>query len=131
VAESTAVLPAADAPPLTGRGRTTIAPSVVERLAARSCLEVPGVVRHVPGPEVLSAFAGSLPSASAENAGERVAVRVSVAVEWPAGAADVARAVREHTRNRLAELTGKTVDRVDVTVAALVPPVTSEGRRVR
>ena len=104
---------------------------MIERLAARSCLEVPGVVRHVPGPDVLSAFASSLPSASAESAGDRVAVRVAVAVEWPAGAAEVARAVRAHTRSRLAALTGKVVDRVDVTVAALVPAAQPDERRVR
>lgn len=108
---------------LRGRGRTTIADRVIEGLAARIALDVPGVVRHSsggPGP-----LGSTLPTASVEQAGDRVRIALRVAVDWAAATHDVAAGVRDGVRDRLAEVTGKVVDRVDVTVAALVP----EGRR--
>lgn len=143
MADQTAVLPEAAGPGaderaeatddrgrLEGRGRTRISSGVLERIAVRAALEVPGAVRHTPGPDALAALTSSLPRASAENAGERVAVALSVAAEWPAGAVEVAAAVREHVRDRLAAITGRQVDRVDVTVAALVPHREEQTRRV-
>ncbi|MCK6210710.1 Asp23/Gls24 family envelope stress response protein [Georgenia sp. EYE_87] len=129
MAEDTAVL--AGEPP---HGRTTIADKVVEQLAARTALEVPGVVRHAPGPDVLSTFTSTLPQASAETAGEHLTISVRVAVDWGASAQKVAEDVRRHVRDTLQRSTGKTVDRVNVTVAALLTAgqrTQDEGRRVR
>ncbi|EYR61850.1 hypothetical protein N866_15090, partial [Actinotalea ferrariae CF5-4] len=122
----------ADEGPVVGRGRTVIADRVLERLAARLALEVPGVVRHSSGPP-LSGLGSDLPEASAESAGERVRVRVRVAVRWETPAHEVAAAVREQVRQRLGAVTGKSVDRVDVVVGALLPPSrvrTDDTRRV-
>ena len=126
--------PTAAGDPVARRGRTTIADKVLERLATRAALDVPGVLRHSAGPEVLSAVAASWPQATAESAGERVSVTVSLALDWDAPAREVAAQVRERVRRRLAEQTGKSVDRVDVTVAALVPSQrrdTTRDRRVQ
>jgi uncharacterized alkaline shock family protein YloU len=130
VAEDTAVLPGQ--PPQ--RGRTTIADKVLERLAARAALDVPGVIHHTPGPDVLSTFASTLPRASTETAGEHLTVSLKVAVDWGASAQEVAEGVRSHVRDTLQRSTGKTVDRVNVTVAALLTArqrTPDEGRRVR
>lgn len=117
--------PPAAADTVERRGRTTIADKVLERLATRAALDVPGVLRHSAGPEVLSAVTTSWPKATADSAGERVSVKLSLALDWDASATEVAAQVRERVRERLVEQTGKSVDRVDVTVAALV----SSGRR--
>jgi len=116
------------------RGRTTIADKVLERLATHAALDVPGVLRHSAGPEVLSAVTTSWPQSTADSAGERVSVKVTLAVDWAEPVRDVAAQVRSRVRDRLVEQTGKSVDRVDVTVAALVPPGgqdTGPGRRVQ
>lgn len=123
VAEDTAVIPHAEHGTATGtaaRGTTTIADKVLERIAERAALEVPGVVRHNAGPELLSAVTSDLPRASAETAGDRVGVELTVALDWSASAHEAAADVRRHVGEQLERLTGKSVDRVDVTVAALV-----------
>ncbi|WP_225752802.1 Asp23/Gls24 family envelope stress response protein [Actinotalea sp. Marseille-Q4924] len=119
--------------PLEGRGRTEIADRVLERLAARFALEVPGVVRHSSGPP-LGGLGEHLPDASAESAGERVRVKLRLAVRWETPAHEVAAAVREDVRRRLTAATGKSVDRVDVVVGALLPSSRvpeDTGRRVQ
>jgi uncharacterized alkaline shock family protein YloU len=114
-----------------GRGRTEIADRVLERLAARFALDVPGVVRHSSGPP-LSGLGSDLPEVTAESAGERVRLRLRVAVRWESSAHEVAAAVREDVRRRLGAMTGKSVDRVDVVVSALVPSSrVPEGDRKR
>jgi uncharacterized alkaline shock family protein YloU len=130
VAEDTAVLPRV--PDGAVRGTTTIADKVLERLAARAALEVPGVIQHSEGPDVLSAVTSDLPRVSAETAGDRVSIELKVAVDWASSAHEVAAALRDHVRGQLERLTGKTVDRVNVTVSALVmPPTAGHGRRVQ
>ena len=52
--------------PVEGRGRTAIADRVLERLAARMALDVPGVVRHSTGLD-LGPLGVTYPSASAES----------------------------------------------------------------
>lgn len=116
-----------------GRGRTTIADRVIERLARRVALDVPGVVRHSSGPP-LGGLGQELPEASAETAGERIRLRLRVAVRWETPAHEVAAAVREQVRRRLGAITGKSIDRVDVVVGALLPSSRvpdEQGRRVR
>lgn len=116
-------------PPGPGPGRTTIADRVYEQLASRMSLDVPGVVPYSAGPEMLSRLTSSLPSASVESAGDRIRLQVQLAVVWEAQAVAVAAEVRRQVRERLERETGKTVDRVDVTVAKLVPA--DQGRQAR
>lgn len=113
------------------RGRTTIADKVLELLATRAALDIPGVLRHSAGPELLSAVTASWPQATADSAGERVNVTLSLALDWDASARDVAARVRDHVRQRLVEQTAKSVDRVDITVAALVPSKKQDAGRER
>jgi len=129
VAENTAVVPHLQAGAAVG-GTTTIADKVLERLAARAALEVPGVLRHSVGPDVLSAITSDLPRASAETAGDRVSIDLKVALDWQAPAHEAAAALRAHLREQLERQTGKTVDRVDVTIAALLTAPSNLGRRV-
>jgi uncharacterized alkaline shock family protein YloU len=103
------------------RGRTTIADRVLEQLATRYALDVPGVVSHSVGPDALSSVTPTLPRVSAGSDGDRVEVDLRIAVGWDRQAAEVARAVRGAVRDRLASATGKRVERVDVTVSAFVP----------
>lgn len=104
------------------RGRTTIADRVLETLAARYALGVPGVVRHSPGPDVLSSLTQTYPRVSADTDSGAVHVDIKLAVEWTAHAAAVAVAVRRTVRDQLRATTGQRVESVDVTVTALVPP---------
>lgn len=114
-----------------GPGRTTIADRVYEQLAARMSLDVPGVVPYSAGPGPLSGLTPTLPSASVESAGERVRLRLQVAVAWEAEVVAVASELRRQVGERMAATTGKTVDRVDVTVARLIPAdATRPARRV-
>lgn len=116
-----------------GRGRTVVADRALERLAVRIALDVPGVVRHASGPP-LSGLGDDLPEASAETAGERVRLRLRVAVRWEDPAHEVAAAVRSAVRDRLGAITGKRIDRVDVVVGAVLPSARvaeDRGRRVR
>jgi uncharacterized alkaline shock family protein YloU len=115
--------------PLQGRGSTIIADDVLETLAAKNALGVPGVVRHSTG-----TLGTTFPTADAETAGDRIRLQLRVAVQWEAKAHEVASAVRSEVRRKLQEQTGKTVDRVDVTVEALVPAARRDDetpRRVR
>lgn len=91
---------------------------MLERLAVHIAREIPGVVHHTTGARPLGA---SLPTASVETAGARVRLVMRVAVDWECTVVEVAAQVRDQVRRRLGDLTGKTVDRVDVTVAALIP----------
>ena len=122
-----------DRTPLAGRGSTTIADRVLEQLARRVALEVPGVVRHSSGG--LGPLGSSLPTSSVERGGDRARLALTVAVLWDVPAPVVVAELRDTVRRRLGELTGTTIDRVDVTVAALVPESrrkdSTEKRRVQ
>ena len=122
--QSTAAAPTREQPTSRAptRGRTTLTDRALERLARRYALEVPGVEAPSPGPEVISALISSLPKASVEQAGDRVRLEVQIAVAWHAHARSVATQVRSDVARRLAESTGRTVDRVDVSVTNLVRP---------
>lgn len=129
MADDTPVL--TSVPHETAGGKTTIADKVLERLATGAALEVPGVLRHRPGPDVLAAVTSDAPRATVEVAGERVRIDLKVAVEWEASAREVAAELRRHVADQVGRVTGKHVDRVDVTVGALVPARTKTGRRVQ
>ncbi len=112
--------PSREPAPPAERGHLDIRDRVVERVAERAALEVPGVVRHS---GTLGRVTGrDLPRVDATVAGGRVRVRLDVAVEWPNPLPDTASAVRSTVAERLAALTGMTVDAVDVTAAHVVVP---------
>lgn len=117
------------------RGTTVIADRVVERIAERAALEVPGVAPDT-GPLGVAASLGGLrnpkrlPKASGEVAGGRGRIVLSVGVTWPTALAPVAQQVRAHVASRVVELTGVAVDHVDVSIVKVTPPA-PERRRVQ
>jgi uncharacterized alkaline shock family protein YloU len=117
-------------PLTTGRGITTIAPSVAESVARRAATEVDGV-SGVASSGLRRAFGvgpGSRVSASADVAGARTSLALSIGVRYPAPVAAVAARVRQHVRARVQELTGLAVDSIDITVAELPAPARTRRR---
>jgi uncharacterized alkaline shock family protein YloU len=112
------------------RGRTVIADQVVTRIAAQACVEVPHVHPNTP------ALAGRVlqqdpaVSAAADVDGHLVQLRVQVSVDYPVSLVAVTRELRDHVRDRLAQLCGLTVTDMDIRISELradLPP----QRRVR
>ncbi|WP_404351825.1 Asp23/Gls24 family envelope stress response protein [Phycicoccus jejuensis] len=111
------------------RGRTIIEDAVLEHIAAHAALEVTGVT--VTGSEVAKLIGRRLPKADAHVAGTRARVQVEVAVAWPHPIPTVASAVREHVTAQLVELTGLSIDAVDVEVTRVVHNPAPQERRVQ
>ncbi len=112
--------PAADRPEARSRGRLTIAPRVVEKVATIAVNEVTGVVAAGSG---LDAVVGRrYPKVSADVAGDRATIAVDVAVEWGHPLATTATTVRDRVRSRVRDLVGISADAVDVTIARIVLP---------
>jgi uncharacterized alkaline shock family protein YloU len=115
---------------VTGRGVTTIAPSVVATIAKRTAQEVDGV-EVVSGGRLRGLVdtlrPGRTTGARADVASRHTAVELTVAVLWPRPVRDVTDTVRTHVKSRVQELTGYKVTDVDIAVEALPSP--SRGRR--
>ncbi|HEX2273164.1 MAG TPA: Asp23/Gls24 family envelope stress response protein [Acidimicrobiales bacterium] len=94
------------------RGLLDIARSVPEKIARRVAGEVDGTVGRV--------------NAEADLSPGRVTVRLELGVEYPRPVGEVAAEVQRRVAHRVSELTGLTVEAVDVTVAEL--PAPSRGR---
>lgn len=111
------------------RGHTTIADGVVERIARLAATDVPGVE---PAGSGLSKVVGrQYPKVNADVAGSRARLTVEIAVVWPYPLADVCAQVRDHVTDRLTELTGLSIDTVDVTAATVVQAQTPKAKRVQ
>jgi uncharacterized alkaline shock family protein YloU len=132
IAEATADLPRAGL--ITSRGETIIAPTVVEKIAARAAAEVDGVggvvetglSRLLPW----SVGAGAPARASAEVGAETVTVDLTVNIVYPEPVAVVTNRVRAQVTRRLAELCGLQATEVNISVPALVSPPGRTRRRV-
>lgn len=122
-----------DLPPPEARGRTDVSEKALRRLAEHAAAGAPGVVAHRSGPAAEHGLGTSLPRARATASGERVRLQVDVACVWGDPLPDVAAATRDHVRERVATLSGKRVDAVDVHVAAVLPehPDRARDRRRR
>jgi uncharacterized alkaline shock family protein YloU len=100
------------------RGRTVLAPGVVEKIAAQAALEIgdiSGLRRRVAGRMV----SDERVRAEADLDGQVAAVRLQLAVAFPAPLLQLTREVRQHVTTRIQTLCGLRVDHVDITVAAL------------
>jgi len=130
---STDVRPADDARPgndtalVTGQGRTSIADSVVEKIAGVAAREISGV--HEMGRGTARAFGalkeklpvgGSGPNVSQGvrvEVGERqAAVDIDLVVEYGVSIPGVAQAVRENVIGRIETMTGLQVTEVNVSI---------------
>ena len=111
------------------RGRTVIGDAVLEHIAVHAAGEISGVVKT--GSALDKVIGRRYPKADAQVAGTRARVHVEIAVLWPCPLAEVTARVRDTVATRLTELTGLTIDAVDVTAATVIheqPPTT---RRVQ
>ncbi|MET4166899.1 MULTISPECIES: Asp23/Gls24 family envelope stress response protein [Gordonia] len=103
-------------------GTLTIADRVLEKVAARAALDIPGVVRHRGGVGSVLGPVGersTLPTASIHSGGTRITL--SLALEWPCAVAEVSRRTRDHVAAEVERLTGVVPLRVDVTVSKFEP----------
>ncbi len=98
------------------RGILDIAAVVPEKIARRAVTEVAGTAGQV--------------KADAELAAGRASLRLELGVEYPRPVGQVAVEVQRRVAARVAELTGLTVDAVDVTVTELPPPAPRRRARV-
>lgn len=106
--------------PAADRGRLVIADRVVERIAAKAAVDVPGVVPVGSG---LAGLVGArLPKADARIGGQRVRVKVQIAAQWPTPLPTLTRQVRDAVTGQITRLVGYTVDSVDVEAADVVTP---------
>lgn len=87
------------------RGRTTLEPRTVKKIAAHAVEEVPGV--------------GSGAKVDATIDRESATLTVSLAVRYPESVARTTEAARAHLMDRTSALTGLAVPRVDIVVTAL------------
>jgi uncharacterized alkaline shock family protein YloU len=114
------------------RGRTTIADRVIERIAVQAVGEVGaagGSARRMLGVAVGGAGLDQDAQVAVTVAGGTAALAVQLSVAYPASVARTARAARQRLVERIEELTGHAVTRVDVTVTA-VHTATAPTRRV-
>jgi uncharacterized alkaline shock family protein YloU len=123
----------------TDLGRISIADAAVRKIAARAAVEHADAGaaatrvfgRALPGASVLGTRASDLeglPKTSVIVDGAKAFVTLELSVRWPTSVPQVTAAVRAHVRDRVAELTGLTVDEVHITVADLVTDVAPPPR---
>jgi len=118
-----------DLPDPDERGSTTIAASAVQHIAEAELGQVPGVVATGSG---LDKMVGrQYPKVTADVAGSRARLSIEIAAAWPLPLADVCARVRDTLSTRLTELTGLSIDAVDVTAAKVVQPEPPTRRRVQ
>ncbi|WP_020669298.1 Asp23/Gls24 family envelope stress response protein [Amycolatopsis nigrescens] len=113
------------------RGRTTLEPRVVERIAAHAVTEVAGVggsARRVLGVAVGSEEADRAARVRAEVTAESATLDVRLSVAYPDSVAATTERARAHLIERTGELTGLAVRRVDIVVTALHSEETGQRR---
>ncbi len=112
-----------------GRGSTEISQQVIEKIAGRAASEVRGV--DTAEPSALRRFTPFIDDGAtdAEVGHERATVDLSIRVRYPEPVFQKADEVRTHVVQRVEELTGLHVTRVDVTVSQIA--ATRSGRRQR
>ncbi|MET8850748.1 Asp23/Gls24 family envelope stress response protein [Amycolatopsis sp. NPDC004625] len=117
--------------PAEERGQLVISGHAVERIAAHATREVGdvgGAAGRVLGVALGGENADRPVKVAAEVDGGRVRLAARLSVAYPASVARTTEHARTHLRDRVSELTGLDVERVDITVTALHPPVRSSGR---
>jgi uncharacterized alkaline shock family protein YloU len=123
----------AHAPETGARGVTTIAPRVIEKIAASAAARVPGA--HTTAVSRLPSFFSPVlqpaRSVDAEVTGATVRVEMHIEAEWPASIASVARRARDEVRAAVRDLVGLDLEAIDITVVRLVRAETRPRPRVR
>ncbi|MBA3266107.1 MAG: Asp23/Gls24 family envelope stress response protein [Nocardioidaceae bacterium] len=104
------------------RGQTYIDPKVVEKVAAEAVREIDnatGSPRRVLGITLGSADEDTGARVSAQVDDDTAIVEVTMTVIYPASVQNVTRQTRSHVRDRVKELTGISVQEVDITVSGM------------
>lgn len=96
------------------RGTLTIEDRAIERIASHAVTELDGRSAKV----------------SARVTGESATLDVRLSITYPLSVAKTTEDARRHLRQRVGELAGLTVSKVDITVTAL-PTRVAKARRVR
>ena len=106
------------------RGATIIAAGVFERIAARAAAEVPGVEGAVQtgAGRFLPWTTGSPAEASVDVDHDAMVLDLTFNVAYPQPVHQVTERVRHRVRERLAALTGRRVQEINITVPDLVRP---------
>lgn len=115
------------------RGATVVRPRVVERVAAQAVREVSdtaGTGRRVLGYTIGTPGAQTEATVQAYVDGQVATVEVAMTVIYPAPVLAVTKRTRHHITDRIVELTGLSVRRVDITVVGMTVarPTTSRVR---
>ncbi len=100
------------------RGRTVLAPLVVEKIAAQAATEIGGISglrRHIAG----RAVGDEQVRAEADLDGQVVGVRLQLAAAFPVPLLELTRQVRQHVTAQIQTLCDLRVDHIDITVVAL------------
>ncbi|MEA5363002.1 Asp23/Gls24 family envelope stress response protein [Amycolatopsis sp., V23-08] len=114
------------------RGTLTIADSAVERIAAHAVTEVDGVggaATRVLGVAVGGETLDRSAKVTATVTGGTATLAVRLSVGYPQSVRKTTETTRDHLTRRVGDLTGLSVERVDITVTALHTE-TAETRRV-
>lgn len=114
--------------PAAERGDLEILDKVFHIIIERSTLRVPGVEPKSSAWSVMTR--SSFPKIDSQVAGNRIRVRIDIAVRWPVDAATVARTVRSTVTRALEQMTGLIVDGVDVHIPEFVRDTEQAPRRV-
>ncbi|MCK0176090.1 MULTISPECIES: Asp23/Gls24 family envelope stress response protein [Mycobacteriaceae] len=111
------------------RGGLTLRQRAVERVTVTAALDTDGVHRYGVG---LAKWTGrELPRADVVVSGDHVRAAVDVAVEWGRPLAATAAETARNVTRVLGDLSGLTVDGVDVHIAAVIPPGAQPDQRRR
>lgn len=125
-------MPATMERPARTRGRLVIDKRVVERIASRAASES-DATGGVSGGFLGLGSHGDLsaaPTADVELVGQTAIVGLDLTVAYPVPIREVTDLVRRHVMERVLDLTGVEVTRVDITVAALHVVDATAARRV-
>ena len=109
-------------PEVAERGRTTVAPLALERIAAHAAVDIAdvgGSARRVAGLALGAEKGEQAVRVRAVVDGDLVNLVVHLSVGYSIPVAATADAVRAHLVDRIGELTGMAVGRVDIAVTAL------------
>lgn len=111
------------------RGQLVIDHKVVEKIARQAASEVTAVGGTTGGFLGLGSRANrsALPKADVELSGQTASIDLSIAVAYPTPLRQAADQVRQHVMDRVAELVGIEVTRVDITVTTLHHAATGPG----
>ncbi|MGC4942289.1 Asp23/Gls24 family envelope stress response protein [Kribbella sp. DT2] len=108
------------------RGRLEISPRAIEKLAERAALDIASVTHRG------TTFGRGLPKASSSTVGTRVRLTLQLAVLWGRPLPEIAADTRAHVATTVADLTGLSVDLVDVEITAVLArpePIEAEPTR--